>query len=325
MKILFITSTRIGDAVLSTGILNHLVSKYDDADITVVCGPLAASLFEGFPKVTDIIALKKEKRHGHWLKLWRQVASTRWDMIVDLRNSAVSRILRAKHRHIFGPHIDQNHHKVEQAAQIMGLSDIPAPRLYFTPDQEAFAEALIPQGAPVIGIGPSANWIGKTWEAEKFIAVLQWLRGAGGPFANAPVAVFAAPGEEAQASPVLESVGEDKRIDCIAKGSPGEVAAAINRCAFYLGNDSGLMHIAAACGVPTVGVFGPSYPHLYAPWGSHTIYARTPETFDELVDFDGYDPKTLDHTLMGGLSPETVIETIEAFLATHENAAPAKA
>jgi ADP-heptose:LPS heptosyltransferase len=70
------------------------------------------------------------------------------------------------------------------------------------------------------------------------------------------------------------------------------------------------MHCAAAAGVPTFGVFGPSYPHIYAPYGKHAEYARTPETFDELIDFEGYDPKTLDHTLMETLSVETVKDKI---------------
>ncbi|MCZ6745098.1 MAG: glycosyltransferase family 9 protein, partial [Alphaproteobacteria bacterium] len=45
MNILFITSTRIGDAVLSTGILDHLICQFPDARITVACGPEAAPLF----------------------------------------------------------------------------------------------------------------------------------------------------------------------------------------------------------------------------------------------------------------------------------------
>src|SRR5690606_41890387 len=48
------------------------------------------------------------------------------------------------------------------------------------------------------------NWIGKTWPAERFAEVIAWLTGEGGPMAGARAAVFAAPGEEAQARPVLD-------------------------------------------------------------------------------------------------------------------------
>lgn len=314
MKILFITSTRLGDAVLSTGLLDHMLREWPGAKVTVACGPLPASIFEGFPNVEKIIALKKKPRNGHWVELWKQVAGTHWDIVVDLRNSLVSRLIRSKRRYMFGGRKGEALHKVEQAAYLMKLGTVPAPHLYFTNAQETFAAKIVPD-APgmVLGVGPSANWIGKTWPAENFIETVKWLTGKDGPMQGARVAVFAAPGEEAQAQPVLDSVPPEKRIDVIAKGNPGEVAAALARCDFYIGNDSGLMHAAAAAGVPTFGLFGPSYPHLYAPWGEHTGYVCTPQTFDELIDFEGYDPKTLDRSLMTGLTVETVIGALKNF------------
>jgi ADP-heptose:LPS heptosyltransferase len=314
MKILFITSTRLGDAVLSTGLLDYIVKTWPQGKVTVACGPLPQSLFEGFPNVEKIIAVRKQKFHGHWFALWRQVAATRWDVVVDLRDSAVSRIVPAKERFVSRPRRGEVLHKVEQAALLMKLSDAPAPKLYFTPPQQAFAQNLVPD-APgmVLAVGPAANWIGKTWPAENFIKVIEWLTGRDGPMPGARVAVFAAPGEEAQAKPVLESIPPAKRIDGIGKGNPAEAAAAIARCDFFIGNDSGLMHAAAAAGVPTFGLFGPSWPHLYAPWGEHTGYVTTPRSFDELIDFEGYDPKTLDRSLMTELTPETVISALKNF------------
>lgn len=314
MKILFITATRLGDAVLSTGLLDYLLRNYPDGKVTVACGPIAASVFEGFPNVERIIAMKKKPRSGHWVDLWKATVGTKWDIVVDLRNSAVSRLVWAKKRYIFGHHIDGQKHKVEQAADVMRLGDAPAPKLYFSDAQMAFARALIPAGkGPVIAVGPSANWIGKTWPAEYFIEFLKWMTGPEGPMMDARVAVFAAPGEEEQARPVLESIPEDRRIDGIAKGTPGEAGAALSLCDFYIGNDSGLMHTAAAAGIPTFGLFGPSYPHLYAPWGEHTGYICTPQTYDELIDFEGYSAKTLDRTLMDGLKPAQVIDIIKNF------------
>lgn len=318
MKILFITATRLGDAVLSTGLLDYMYQTWPDARVTVACGPLAASIFEGFPNVERIILLKKKPYSGHWVDLWKQVVSTRWDMVVDLRNSAVSRLIPAKKYFIYGSRIDKQKHKVAQAADVMRLAKTPAPALYFNHAQMEFARGLIPEGAPVLGVGPSANWIGKTWAPENFIAVIEWLTSADGPMPDARVAVFAAPGEEEQARPVLESVPEHRRIDGIAKGNPGQAAAALSLCDFYIGNDSGLMHAAAAASVPTVGVFGPSYPHLYGPWGEHTAYIQTPKTYDELIDFEGYDPKTLDRTLMDGLEVRDVINIIEKFDPVYE-------
>ena len=101
-KILFITSTRIGDAVLSTGLLDYMIKNIPDPRFTIVCGNLPSSLFEGVPHLEKLIILKKQKYNKHWLELWKQTRGTRWDIVVDLRNSIVSRLIPAKQRFIFG-------------------------------------------------------------------------------------------------------------------------------------------------------------------------------------------------------------------------------
>lgn len=309
--VLFITSSRIGDAVLSSGLLNYIYEHAPNAKVTVACGPLVVSLFEGFPNLERIISVRKEKYNKHWIKLWREVVSTRFDVVVDLRNSAVSRLLWAKTRYIYGSYVDKAKHKVEQNASVMRLCDgAPNPKLWFTKEQKDKAQALIPDGCSVLGVGPTANWIGKTWPVERFIEVVQWMTAKDGIMPDARVAVFGAPGEEEIAYQLFNALPENRRLDLIAKGTPGDAAACLARCDYYLGNDSGLMHCAAAAGVSTFGLFGPSYPHIYAPWGDHCAYARTPESFDELIDFGGYSPQTCG-CLMESLSVEVVKEGIE--------------
>ena len=66
MRVLFITSTRIGDAVLSTGLLNHLIEADSDPDIWVACGVPAAPLFAETPGVKRVIPLQKKRMLGHW-------------------------------------------------------------------------------------------------------------------------------------------------------------------------------------------------------------------------------------------------------------------
>src|SRR5690606_1328345 len=149
--------------------------------------------------------------------------------------------------------------------------------LWFTPEQAERARQFIPEGDLVLAIGPTANWRAKTWPAENFIELVNNLTAPGGLMPGARVAVFAATGQEEDARKVLDSVPEARRIDVIARADPGTAAAALARCDFYIGNDSGLMHCAAAAGVPTVGLFGPSWPHLYRPWGAHTAYVSTPQ------------------------------------------------
>ena len=96
MKILFITSNRLGDAVLSTGLLAWLAGQYPDARFTIACGPYAAGLFHAVPRLERLIVLAKQPWKRHWYELWRSCAGTNWDLIMDLRNSLVSRLLIAR-------------------------------------------------------------------------------------------------------------------------------------------------------------------------------------------------------------------------------------
>ncbi len=308
--ILFITSSRIGDAVLSTGLLNYMYEQNPRAKFTICCSPLVVSLFEGFPALERVIAIEKQTYNRHWFKLWRQVVGVRFDIVVDLRNSAVSRLVRADKRYIYGGYVNKSRHKVEQNASVMRLTDVPDPKLWFTTKQKARAIELIPDGYLVLGIGPTSNWTGKTWDKHRFIEVINWMTAKGGLMPNARVAVFAAPGEEVVARTVMASVPKDRQIDIIAKTDPATAATALSRCDYYIGNDSGLMHCAAAVGTPTLGLFGPSYPHIYRPWGGRSDYVSTPESFDELIDFEGYDSKTVG-CLMESLSVDMVKSAIE--------------
>ena len=98
MRVLFVTATRIGDAVLSTGILSHLVERCPGARLTIAAGPLAAPLFAAVPGLERLIVVEKRRFGQHWLSLYRTVAARRWDIVVDLRGSALAWLLRARVR-----------------------------------------------------------------------------------------------------------------------------------------------------------------------------------------------------------------------------------
>jgi heptosyltransferase-3 len=294
MRILFVTATRVGDAVLSTGLLSYLIDRFPGARFTIAAGPDAAPLFEDVPGLERLISLPKRRWSMHWLTLYRAVAWRRWDMVVDLRASALAYLLWTRERRV-AESGRRPEHRVRQLARIFGLDPPPSPRLSLAPRREAEAAKLLPPGGPVIAIGPAANWRGKEWRAERFAELAQRLTAPGGLLPAARVVVLAAAHERKQALPVIEALPAQRCIDLVGKIDLLTVAAVLRRCVLFIGNDTGLMHLAAAAGVPTLGLFGPSPIELYAPWGPHTQTVATATPFRELFgpEFDRFTTDTL--------------------------------
>lgn len=303
MHILFVTATRIGDAVLSTGLLAHLIERYPGARLTIAAGPAAAPLFEAVPGLERVVVVEKRRWSSHWPALYRAVATRRWDFVVDLRGSAIAWLLRAGTRKVMAKG-DAGEHRVRQLGRLFGLDSPPNPRLWTSLHHDHAAGALIPRGAPVLAIGPAANWRGKQWRAERFADLAARLTAAEGALPGFRVAVLAAGHERQQARPLLRTVPPGRRIDLVGRVDLLTAAAVLRRCALFIGNDTGLMHIAAAAGTPTLGLFGPSPVGQYAPWGRHTAVARSVDP-PEVLFGPGFDHRTTD-TLMDGLSVNAV-------------------
>lgn len=306
-RLLFVTSTRIGDGVLSSGLLDALIAEMgnngsEEVRVTVACGPLAAPLFEAVPGLERIIVMTKRRRGGHWIDLWKQVAFTAWDTVVDLRRSALVWTLPLVRRRLTLPkETGALIHRVVQIGSVIGRGQRPpVPRLWLTDRHRARAAELIPDGGPVLALGPTANWRAKTWRAERFADLMQRLTGVGGILPGARVALFGGPGERPQAEALIDAVPETLRIDLIGSIDLLTAYACLQRCALYVGNDSALMHLAAAAGIPTLGLFGPSEDAHYAPWGEHCAVQRTTVPFADIYP-PGFDHRTSD-TLMDTLT-----------------------
>jgi ADP-heptose:LPS heptosyltransferase len=304
MDILFVTATRIGDAVLSTGLLSHLLERHPGARLTLAAGPLAAPLFEAMPGLERVCVIHKRRGGFHWLALFARTVGRRWDLIVDLRGSALAWMLLAGERRVMAKG-DAAEHRVRQLGRLFDLDPPPSPTLWTGLPHERAADRLLPPGAPVLAIGPAANWRGKQWRAERFAELAVRLTGAAGPLAGARVAVLAAEHERPQAMPLLSAVAPSHVIDLVGRTDLLTAAAVLRRCAMFIGNDTGLMHIAAAVGVPTLGLFGPSPVEQYAPWGRCTAVVRTEQPREDMFG-PGFDPLTTG-TLMDSLSVEAVV------------------
>jgi ADP-heptose:LPS heptosyltransferase len=273
MRILFIASSRIGDAVISSGILEQLRMTYPQARITVAVGVVAQDVFAHLPNLERRIVFDKEKFDFHWLRLWTKLVGRVWDIVVDVRGSGLPYFLLAKRRKtIRGGR--RPGRRYQQLGAAMGLNPAPLPVAWTDQSDEARAAELLPAGARLIGLGPTASWSGKIWAPERFAAAYRAL--ATGRLAGAVPVLFGGPGAEEQQliAPILAALPE--AIDLTGKLTLPEVAACMRKLDLFIGNDSGLMHLAAAAGAPTLGLFGRSHASQYAPAGPRTAVAISP-------------------------------------------------
>jgi ADP-heptose:LPS heptosyltransferase len=315
--ILFITATRIGDAVLASGLIKRLADEIPNARFTIVAGPAAAPLFAEVPNLERLIVFAKAKDGSHWFDLWRQVRGARWGLVVDLRGSALARFVSTKRRAIQRKSAGPPVHKVMEAARTLRIEDEPAsPYIFTSPEIESYARELTAGKGPILALAPAANWVGKTWPLERFSQIAMRLLGPHGAMAGGRLMVMGGPEDRKVARGLLDVVARSRFIDLTGGVDLLTAYACVKHARLFIGNDSGAMHLAAAAGVPTLGLFGPSDERLYAPWGANTRVVRGPREFEQIRAVDPGFTQELCH--MMDLSVETVAKAAKELLAATE-------
>jgi ADP-heptose:LPS heptosyltransferase len=287
--ILFVTATRIGDAVLSSGLVKRLKDEIPHATFTIVAGPLAAPLFRDTPDLERLIPMPKVKTGMHWVSLWRQVRGRRWGLVLDMRGSGLARMLSTRRRAIRNspPAAMGPIHKVLEAARVLNIEDDPAPPyLYTSAATEAEAEALTAGQGPILALAPAANWVGKTWPAERFAVLAAELLGTRGPMPTGRLMILGGPDDRWACEAVRRAIPRERMIDLVGRIDLLTAYACLKRVRLFVGNDSGLMHLSAAAGAPTLGLFGPSDERLYGPWGPNARSLRGPRDFEAFLAAD---------------------------------------
>lgn len=307
MAILFITSTHIGDAILSSGVLAHLHAQYPDDGVTIACGAPAAKVLCEAPNLEKLHVIRKRKHHLHWLDLWKETRATRWRVVVDLRRSLISWALRANKRYSI-PRDRVGLHRVELNSATLGMPPLD-PVVWTARRHYGEAKRVLANASRPIALAPGASWRGKIWPSDRFADLARRLRAPDGLAPGADLVLVGADHERETGLDVLEAGGAGRIIDAFGLDvlSTFEV---LRRCSLMVANDSAMMHLAAAAGIPTIGLFGPTKDTHYAPWGDNGFVVRTPESVSDLVEWDGYDTKTTD-TMMRGLTVEMVTSFVE--------------
>lgn len=274
--ILVITLSNIGDAVMTTPVLEALHRLAPAAVIDLVADRRSAEIFNHCPYLGRVVF--KEKRAG-WrgtLRLVRDLRRTRYDLIVDLRTDGLAYLLRGRrrltkwHARPQGPHAVQQHMSVVAR---LGIDKIPPTHIWLTPELEADAAQRLHKlpGTRWLALGPGANWEPKIWPMTRFRDLAEQLQG------QFDAVVLLGGPNDAERCGFLAQTLPLPTLNLAGKTGLLQAAAALARMRAFVGNDSGLGHLASAVGTPTLTLFGPGQPERYHPWGVKAHWLTSPD------------------------------------------------
>ena len=312
-KFLIISSNRLGDSILSSGIVCHYKRLYPGCQITFVCGLIPFELFKFVNDIDRLIPLRKRKYSIHWFFLWTKVFFNFWDSVVDLRGTIISIFLMSKKRVIYRS-LKKKIHKVRMISNYFG-NEILHPQLNIIEEKKLISNYVqkinnLNKNKILVAISASANWSGKKWPLGNYVELIKKLI-KNDQLCKAKFILFGSNNEKSD-SRTIKSYFKDEIIDLVGVLKFNEIFLILKKCKLFIGNDSGLMHLAAVSGIPTVGLFGPSDIHQYHPWGDKTLAIRTPETPERLMNTECFSHKKT-KTLMGSLKVSKVEKEVINF------------
>ena len=305
-RILMITLSNIGDAILTTPVMEALHARMPEARIDLVSDVRSSALFTSCPYIDRIFVRDKRSGWTGYMQLIRLLRKTRYDILVDLRTDFLPYLLRAKQ--VFKKHSNAStmhlHSAEKHLAAVRALVGNLQPQA--TLWANAQDHALVADLFPMLGhgrwlaIGPGANFVGKIWPVERYAAVANALAAE-----VSGVVLLGSQAETALAQRFSALAQLPVLVACGRLTLPQSFAL-LQKCDGYLGNDSGLGHMAAAAGLATLTLFGPGSPVRYLPWSQRAHFIQ-----DAQQDILGIDVETVIARLRGLLAEIAVNAQVE--------------
>ncbi|GKS59011.1 hypothetical protein YTPLAS18_25380 [Nitrospira sp.] len=284
----------VGDVLLATAVPRAVKLAFPGVHMTMAVMRGTEAVLNGNPYVDDVLIVD---RSTFWTQaaFFDEIRRRQFDCVIDLTGNDRSELAclisrapvrvgfhdarrwrgRLAYTHEHDPPA-QLVHRIDRDLGLLktiGISSpVEWPRLYLSQEEEEAAERILreskldPIERPLVMLHPGARYWFKTWPPERFARLADCLTDSlgcaviiGGGAAEQPIGRAI---DQMAHGPIVNLVGTIKLR---------EYAALVKRCAVFIGNDNGAMHIAAAVGTPVIGLFGPSDPAEWAPRGTRSV------------------------------------------------------
>jgi heptosyltransferase-3 len=274
-RVCIIRLRSLGDCVLTTPALALLHEARPDLEIAVVVEPRFTAVFEGNPAVCGTLEPSWRyvrawrphlcvNLHGGTRSIWMTLLSgAPWRAGFVHHNFTFAYNLKiGRAQEILG--VRRTVHTVEHLASAffaLGVPDTEIPRA------QLFSKIVSPVSGHYAILHPFASAPEKIWPAHHFCEVARYL-------------------QLWNIEPIFLAARHDDtapfEMHRVFKGSLDEVKALVAGASLFIGNDSGPAHIAAAFGLPTVVLFGPSKPAIWGPWRTESEIITAPDGLERL-------------------------------------------
>ncbi len=295
-KILLIKIGAVGDLVMASPFFDQLRKHFPHSEIVLVVGRSSFAAVEHNPNINrfiladdlDLYCGGLIRRSLEFFRLIFKLRKEEFDLAFVLQRAMAFRLLSylvdvpvrvglgRGHKDFFLTHLVSNQqiqNESESCLDLLRKLDIPAvfekTFYYLSDDEKDFLGLFIERhgiasGEQVVAIAPGGGesskrrMFTKRWPVQNYIELIQRLQCE----RSSRVILVGGPGDREVTNSVIQA--SPNCIDATDL-SFGDMASIFRRCNLFIGNDSAPHHIATSMGVPSIGVFGPTDPHQWAP------------------------------------------------------------
>ena len=292
-RILVIKLDHIGDVLLATPVFSNLRRAYPNAELHALTGAWSRVVLEKHPDVNNVVEYNSPAfcRTGQptslreTFKLYRQLRRQKYDLIVELRSDwrtvwfaflrlTPKRLSRAALQvaNKLGFAQFSGTHEMTRNLDVLRQAGIPtsvetAIFSVTTEDKKWASDLLatyqIDRQHPLIAIHPGSPIALKRWLPERYAELADWLIAQ-----KRAQILFVGVKDEIPITTEIQARMRGESINIAGKTTLTQLASILHTCNVFIGNDSGPMHLAAAVGTQTIGLYGPGDPTRFGPAGT---------------------------------------------------------
>ena len=299
-RILVIKLDHLGDVLLATPVFSNLRRAYPSAQVHALVGEWGEIGLKNHPDIDRIFQYNARffRRHGNpksqckirtVLSLLRQ---QNYDLVINLRGdwfTALFALMKPARWRLdyawlqvankLGLARFTGLHQLERNLDLLRMGNIQTlckvPAFYTTNEDQKWADEFLHESnilpnRPLIILHPGSPDTLKRWRTERFAAVAEWLIKQ----ENAQI-LFVGTHDETHIISTIQRQMHGRSTNLAGETTLSQLAELLKRCHLFLGNDSGPMHIAAAVGTKTIGLYGPGNPARFGPVGSNCRAIRS--------------------------------------------------